>query len=148
VPVNPADSSHIALDEPSAQCFASGLHLCFLCSAKWLKLRESSPASVLLEDPQEGDGWALWAAKPLDRGLEIFLLEVAACDTSRVVGQPYLAGLWKGCPLLGRFKTPHAARGATNCSLQNGVVRNYELLVIGATLFPGKIDHDDLRVFA
>jgi hypothetical protein len=53
---------------------------------------------VLLEDPQEGDGWALWAAKPLDRGLEIFLLEVAACDISRVVGQPYLAGLWKGCP--------------------------------------------------
>jgi hypothetical protein len=30
----------------------------------------------------------------------------------------------------------------------NRVVRNCELLVIGLGLFLGKIDHDDLRVFA
>jgi hypothetical protein len=30
----------------------------------------------------------------------------------------------------------------------NGEVRNCELLVIGLELFLGKIDHDDLRVFA
>jgi hypothetical protein len=72
VPVNPADSSHIALGESSAQCSASGLHLCSLCSAKWLKTKESSPAKFsflwLLEDPKEGDGWALWAAKTFGPG--------------------------------------------------------------------------------
>jgi hypothetical protein len=30
--------SHIALAQPSAQCSASGLHLCPLCSAKYLKM--------------------------------------------------------------------------------------------------------------
>ncbi len=38
VPVNPVDSSHTVLCELSAQCFASGLHLCYLCSAKCLKM--------------------------------------------------------------------------------------------------------------
>ena len=38
VPVNPADSSDTALRDPGAQCSASGLHLCYLCFAKCLKL--------------------------------------------------------------------------------------------------------------
>jgi hypothetical protein len=56
---------------------------------------QRSPASVLPEDPKEGDGWALWAAKPLDRGLRYyswkwphsaFRFELLR-DTSRVVDQ-------------------------------------------------------------
>jgi hypothetical protein len=39
VPVDPADSRHIAAWQRSTQCSASGLRLCFLCSAKMLKLK-------------------------------------------------------------------------------------------------------------
>ena len=48
----------------------------------------------------------------------------------------------------GAFQETSRFLGRHELITPNRVVRNCELLVIGLRLFLGKIDHDDLRVFA
>jgi hypothetical protein len=51
-------------------------------------------------------------------------------------------------PVLGTFQDTSRGSGRDEFLTPNRVVRDCELLVIGLRLFLGKIDHDDLRVFA
>jgi hypothetical protein len=76
---------------------------------------------------------------------------VPACDEHGtkqtlwgVIGKPYLPRLGKSSP----FQETLRGSGRDELLTPNEVVRNCELLVIGLKLFLGKIDHDDLRVFA
>jgi hypothetical protein len=58
-------------------------------------------------------------------------------------------GITSGLPVTRAFQETSRFSGRRHELITpNGVVRNCELLVIGLRLFFGKIDHDDLRVFA